>query len=183
MGVSKALRFEVLRRDRFTCTYCGAKAPNVELHVDHITPESLGGTNTPSNLTTACVDCNSGKSSRMVDDGLIDPVDERARRWASAMEQAINERRSSEDYKRQVAVYFMHRWDEWTPPAEVEDDYAETIVRFLSFGLDWDTIEDLIAVAMRSRARSKWKYFCGCCNRRIDDLRKRAFEIVEEDDG
>lgn len=34
--VGKKLRFEVFKRDKFTCQYCGAKAPDVVLHVDHI---------------------------------------------------------------------------------------------------------------------------------------------------
>ena len=56
------LRFEILRRDNFTCRYCGRSAPSVVLHVDHIFPRSKGGTNDPANLTTACADCNQGKS-------------------------------------------------------------------------------------------------------------------------
>lgn len=40
MAVSKRTRFEVLRRDDFTCRYCRSK--DSELHVDHVTPVSLG---------------------------------------------------------------------------------------------------------------------------------------------
>ena len=56
------LRFEILKRDSFTCQYCGRKAPNVILHVDHIIPVSKGGTNIKTNLVTACQDCNLGKT-------------------------------------------------------------------------------------------------------------------------
>lgn len=56
-------RFRVLERDGFTCQYCGAKAPNVELHVDHIVPVAKGGTNDESNLVTACAVCNLGKGT------------------------------------------------------------------------------------------------------------------------
>lgn len=58
------LRFDVLARDRYTCRYCGRKAPDVELVVDHIVPVVKGGTNEPANLVTACEDCNSGKGKR-----------------------------------------------------------------------------------------------------------------------
>lgn len=34
--ISKTLRFEVFKRDSFKCQYCGAEAPNVLLHIDHI---------------------------------------------------------------------------------------------------------------------------------------------------
>ena len=37
-SIPKGLRFDVLRRDNYTCKYCGAKAPNVQLHVDHVIP-------------------------------------------------------------------------------------------------------------------------------------------------
>lgn len=62
-AISKKLRFEVLKRDNFTCQYCGAKAPDVILEVDHITPVSKGGTNSILNLITACKDCNRGKTN------------------------------------------------------------------------------------------------------------------------
>jgi hypothetical protein len=56
-----ALRFKVLRRDGFTCTYCGRRPPDVELHVDHEVPHSAGGETVIDNLRTACRDCNLGK--------------------------------------------------------------------------------------------------------------------------
>ena len=37
-AISKKLRFEVFKRDSFTCQYCGKSAPDVILHVDHILP-------------------------------------------------------------------------------------------------------------------------------------------------
>ena len=55
------LRFKVLKRDSFTCQYCGRKAPNVELQVDHKYPKSKGGKLTLNNLITACKECNIGK--------------------------------------------------------------------------------------------------------------------------
>lgn len=59
--VSNELRFKVLCRDNFTCQYCGRKAPDVELEVDHIYPVSKGGKAREDNLVTSCVSCNSGK--------------------------------------------------------------------------------------------------------------------------
>jgi hypothetical protein len=63
-ALSKKIRFEVFKKDNFTCQYCGAKAPKVELHVDHIKPVSRGGTNELENLTTSCLPCNLGKGNR-----------------------------------------------------------------------------------------------------------------------
>lgn len=56
-----ATRWSVLRRDGFTCQYCGQKAPNVILHVDHVNPKSNGGEYSMENLVTACGACNVGK--------------------------------------------------------------------------------------------------------------------------
>jgi 5-methylcytosine-specific restriction endonuclease McrA len=59
-----ALRFTVFRRDSYTCQYCGRRAPDVELHVDHIVAWSKGGRTEVENLRTACRVCNLGKSAR-----------------------------------------------------------------------------------------------------------------------
>lgn len=55
------VRFAVLKRDNFTCQYCGRKPPEVILEVDHIYPKSKGGLNKIENYKTACRDCNIGK--------------------------------------------------------------------------------------------------------------------------
>lgn len=60
-AISKKVRFEVFKRDKFTCVYCGRKAPDVILEVDHINPVAKGGDNSITNLVTSCIDCNRGK--------------------------------------------------------------------------------------------------------------------------
>lgn len=60
--ISKKLRFEVFKRDNFTCQYCSAKPPKVPLEIDHLKPVCKGGKNNIDNLVTACFDCNRGKS-------------------------------------------------------------------------------------------------------------------------
>ncbi len=62
-SVGKRVRFEVFKRDAFTCQYCGATPPSIVLHVDHIIPVSDGGSNEIDNLVTSCQPCNSGKSN------------------------------------------------------------------------------------------------------------------------
>lgn len=68
IAVPKKTRFEVFKRDKFSCQYCGAKAPDVLLHVDHVVPVADGGGNDLLNLVTACAGCNSGKGARRLDD-------------------------------------------------------------------------------------------------------------------
>jgi hypothetical protein len=69
--VSKKLRFEVFKRDGFTCQYCGLKAPEVVLNCDHIKPVAAGGTTDILNLITACFSCNSGKGARELTDATV----------------------------------------------------------------------------------------------------------------
>lgn len=67
-ALSKSVRFEVFKRDKFTCQYCGRMAPDVVLEVDHINPVANGGTNDILNLITSCKDCNRGKSKKLLSD-------------------------------------------------------------------------------------------------------------------
>jgi hypothetical protein len=55
------LRFEVFKRDGFTCQYCGKTPPSAVLEVDHINPKSNNGETNLSNLITSCFECNRGK--------------------------------------------------------------------------------------------------------------------------
>lgn len=56
-----ALRWQVWERDNFTCKHCGTRR---DLSVDHIIPESCGGTLDLDNLQTLCRPCNSRKGNR-----------------------------------------------------------------------------------------------------------------------
>lgn len=67
-NISNKTRFEVFKRDNFTCQYCGKSAPEVVLNVDHIEPVSKGGSNDISNLITSCFECNNGKGNKKLSD-------------------------------------------------------------------------------------------------------------------
>lgn len=69
--IPKKIRFEVFKRDKFTCQYCGRTVPDVILQVDHIKPVAKGGTNDIINLVTSCRDCNLGKGARELSDDTI----------------------------------------------------------------------------------------------------------------
>lgn len=70
-NLSKKIRFEVFKRDKFTCQYCGRTVPEVILHVDHIHPVARGGKNDILNLITSCKDCNLGKGARELSDESV----------------------------------------------------------------------------------------------------------------
>lgn len=63
-GISPSVRFLVLQRDGFACTYCGRRPPEVQLEIDHIIAYTKDGANDPVNYTTACRECNAGKRDR-----------------------------------------------------------------------------------------------------------------------
>lgn len=68
-SLTKKTRFEVFKRDKFTCQYCGKSTPSVILEIDHIIPVSKGGDDSDENLITSCFECNRGKS-----DGLLSSI-------------------------------------------------------------------------------------------------------------
>ena len=61
----KLSKREVMRRDNFTCQYCGQRASR--LTIDHIVPRSQGGKHNWSNLVAACPACNHRKGGRTLE--------------------------------------------------------------------------------------------------------------------
>jgi 5-methylcytosine-specific restriction endonuclease McrA len=61
----KLTKREILRRDNYTCQYCGNRTNN--LTIDHIIPRHMGGEYSWENLVTACSTCNHRKGGRTID--------------------------------------------------------------------------------------------------------------------
>jgi hypothetical protein len=109
-AVSKKVRFEVFKRDKFKCQYCGGEAPKVVLQVDHINPVAKGGKNDILNLITACGDCNNGKSDRLLSD-----------------DSAVNKQRQQleELSERREQLEMMLKWRDGL--SELADDQKQAI--------------------------------------------------------
>lgn len=112
--LTKKIRFEVFKRDKFTCQYCGKSAPDVILHIDHIVPVAKGGDNDITNLVTSCQGCNSGKKDRSLDD---DSVLKKQKNEMDLRQEKINQRKmliewrktlkdDSEQIKKDLNEYF-----------------------------------------------------------------------------
>jgi len=56
---------EILRRDDYTCQYCGQHLPH--LTIDHVIPRRLGGKHSWDNLVAACPSCNHRKGGRTLE--------------------------------------------------------------------------------------------------------------------
>lgn len=68
------VRWRVLKRCGFNCSYCGWPAEATPLVIDHIRPLSKGGSNDESNLTAACWRCNLGKGATVLSDADVAAV-------------------------------------------------------------------------------------------------------------
>lgn len=116
--VSKKARFEVFKRDSFTCQYCGQSAPDVILQVDHIHPVAKGGGNDLLNLITSCDTCNNGKGAReLSDDSALQKQREQLDDLNSRREQLemmIKWREGLKDIQADALEYLLATWSELT---------------------------------------------------------------------
>ncbi len=196
MAVSRRLRFEVLRRDGHTCRYCGAKAPDVKLTVDHVVPTALGGKDEPSNLVTACQPCNAGKTSISPDSELVADVAADALRWGRAREQALAVWRERRSELNVMLGTFEEAWDNWgygkdderrTVPRD--DNWAESVEHWLKEGFGIGDLCDLIPKAMHNRPGrrggpipmdERWRYYCGVVWRTLDEIQETTKAALTE---
>jgi len=58
----------IFERDGYKCHYCGQKVNQDNATIDHKIPMSKGGNNSKENLVTACVECNSIKSGKTLEE-------------------------------------------------------------------------------------------------------------------
>lgn len=119
MAVTKRIRYEVLRRDNYTCHYC--HSADKELTIDHVIPVALGGSDNPDNLVACCRDCNIGKTSTSPDEPLVSDVNAHALAFREALKQASNltleDIQNEEDYTESVLRY-------WKDIASIDDSHC-----------------------------------------------------------
>ena len=119
MAIGKRLRFEVFKRDAFTCQYCGRKAPDVILHLDHVMPRVDGGADDLLNLITSCIDCNLGKGRKPLSD---ETALDRQRRQLEELQE------------RREQIEMMVEWQRSL--LQLADDTLERAAEFWSEALD-----------------------------------------------
>lgn len=146
MAVSKRTRYEVLRRDDFTCRYCRSK--DNELHVDHVTPVSLGGDDRPSNLVAACKDCNLGKASAAPDGNVLEHLDEHTIAFEKARAEVVSRLEEEAKERRGLTDAFRAAWEAAMPPyAEMAGDWRASVAHWSARGLGIQRMIDAIEIA------------------------------------
>jgi 5-methylcytosine-specific restriction endonuclease McrA len=171
--ISKKARFEVFKRDGFTCQYCGATPPNVLLEVDHITPVCEGGENGEGNLVTACFNCNRGKagiSLSVVPKSLAEKAAEIQEREAqlAGYREIVQEQvdRIETDMWVVAEVLFPGCSEKGT-----RRDYLQSIKTF-NKRLPLHEVIDAAEIARAKIYYSDlrmFKYFCGVCWKKLKD--------------
>lgn len=162
MALSVRTRFEVFKRDDFTCRYCGKKSPEVILEVDHIVPVCDGGSDDAINLATSCWDCNRGKAGVPLNSVMTgeDPHDraiellerERQLREYNAVLVEINQRKA---YDVAELVRFWCEGAGW-------EDVHESVYHTLTVRLDEmpaERIKDAMRIAIANGKTKDLRYF------------------------
>jgi hypothetical protein len=172
MSLSKKIRFEVFKRDKFTCQYCGHSAPDVTLQVDHIHPVSKGGDDDLVNLVTSCRDCNVGKSNRLLDDDAavkqrkrqLDELQERREQ----LEMMLEWHRSLINLESYAVDGLVELWGELVPGFKGFTDYGLRCLGkwYNKFGINE------VAEAMRLAVRQYLNFESGSTIPTRDSLEK-----------
>ena len=178
--VGTKTRFEVFKRDSFTCQYCGRKAPDVILNADHVIPVAKGGSGKLTNLVTSCFDCNSGKGARVLSDNS---VVQKARSQSEIIQEKCNQLKmmlewqdSLDDESQMILKALADRWNKLLGGDHALDENGKKTLRLL---IKKNTVEEIISamsLAVDSYVESNgdglslesietaWKKLSGICH-------------------
>jgi hypothetical protein len=139
-SISKKMRVQVLQRDGFQCRYCGIKAPDEQLVLDHVVPVAAGGLTDLLNLITACQPCNAGKSDRPLNGApSIQDTIQTAKKMSAAAKKLLKDQKAAvkslsvadkaEQELRQNVVNF---WCHITGQGAVPKDTINVMLSFVT---------------------------------------------------
>lgn len=175
MSVSKLLRFEIFKRDNFTCKYCGRKVPDVVLEIDHVFPKSKGGEDSAENLITSCYDCNRGKSDKLINTAAVDSGAIQKRMIEAEQQLDEYNKYLSTKYRkinREIAI-LSKRWNDlWDGRFSFNEQGKASLRKFLA-KLDYIELLKNLDIAKvnihTDDPEHVFKYFCGICWRIIKE--------------
>jgi hypothetical protein len=167
VAVKPKKRFEVFKRDKFTCVYCGRKPPEVVLELEHIRARANGGSDEYENLATSCFECNRGKGANDLEAKDCDNVAELQLETIAQLT-AFNEMLFDAMEKRNSHIGRVIRhlvgawgWDSW------DDDDTPSLRRFMQSLTVADICDAADIAAASGSPYRQWKYCCGVCWKKI----------------
>lgn len=172
--MKKTKRFDVFKRDSFSCGYCGRKPPEVTLEVDHINPKSLGGDDDINNLITACFDCNRGKRDKPLDNipsSLVENLATMKEKAAQVKEynKFLAKIQKSEDGMVEIiANIYFDTFGGWA----LTEKFKKITLRQFLRKLPLSDVEEAMYLACDrvSDPGAAIKYFCGICWNKIKGI-------------
>ena len=171
-AISTRTRFEIFKRDRFACQYCGRTPPEVVLHLDHVIPVADGGSNKEGNLITSCMECNLGKAD--VPLGSVRPVPkfdialqrEKLKQLEEMNEFLAHEKRILDEVVDSIGRHWMNCncLPQFKNLYTFNANQASSVRRFLE-RLSIEQIYRAIDItwSRKKNDREAWLYFCGIC--------------------
>lgn len=172
--LTKKQRFNVFKRDSFTCQYCGSTPPKVVLEVDHINPVSRGGKNSVDNLITACFDCNRGKAA-----GLLSEIPQSLKDRAEEIKEREAQIKGYNAILSAKATRITN--DAWDVAAAIEGkDWIDSVnkaslqsIKTFLTRLPTQEVIDAAEIANSKNFYSdkkRFSYFCGICWHKVREF-------------
>jgi hypothetical protein len=171
MPITKTTRFEIFKRDQFSCRYCGRTPPAVILEVDHVIAVTNGGQDDRENLVTSCFDCNRGKGARALGN-VLTPLADSAKEMQEREEQLKAYSRLLRNMKRRrekqvdaVESIFRANYDKYMFSPSFRTQVRTTFLDRLPLE---ELIDAMDIACGRGLPRDRvLRYFCGIVWRKI----------------
>jgi len=171
-----SIRFDVFKRDAFTCRYCGKRSPEAILEVDHVLPVAAGGADDMENLVTSCFECNRGKAARLLSDV---PPEERPHEKAVQIAEhelqiaelnhwrAKQRQREDHEIDQILDIWRSHFVrDRFVRVTNVRGYLRRLGQHELIEVIEW-IAEHVTKIEGRARDESAWRMFMSMCSRRV----------------
>jgi len=172
-AISTKRRFDIFKRDNFTCQYCGSTPPSVVLEVDHIVPVARGGKNDTDNLVSACFNCNRGKAAnslQSVPQSLADKA-EAVKEAEAQLKGFYKILKKKKDRLEEEAWQVAEIMDPGCSEKGFKIAWRKSILMFLQ-KLDFYEVMESMDLAKEKKPQgtySTFMYFCGICWRKIKE--------------
>ncbi len=185
MALRPSIRFDVFKRDGFSCAYCGRKPPAVILEVDHVIPVADGGGDEYENLVTSCWDCNRGKGAKQLDERAptINVEEQTELIWERERQlRAFHEAKREQAERRESQ--FGEVWDYWFDLYEATEmsQYHTPWKNSLRSYVEQLGVQEVKEAMEIAHDRFRWpsskaaRYFAGVCKNKLAEQEGRVRE-------